>query len=780
MDMKDVNKDVPEEDVKKSNDTPGQEAQNDQTGDPSIRDQHSKAGLNIGEEGQDENSEPSKVKATDHVSDPADTPSSKSEVADDSDNSARTETTASTTPEPGIKRKKSKPEKEPVARVDDAIVAGDPAEEKAVPEKHGSSENNKKSAASERETSPEKTIDKNSEPEPDPEAGREKEVETPVQKVKEGPAGEKKEDEEPVSSSEDTDSEVKDVDYTKFSMDELVNTLNILVSDRPVDEIKQDVEYIKTSFYKKLKQETAQKQAQFLKEGGAPEDFQPGPNPLEEQLKSLLNQFRKRRTDHTRELELQKQVNLEEKYKIIEAIEGLINKEESINKTFQDFRDLQNQWRSVGPVPQSKLKHLWENYHYHVEKFYDYIKINKELRDLDLKKNMEAKIILCEKTEELILEPNVVNAFKILQKFHDQWREIGPVPREAKDDLWERFRLATSKINKRHQKHFEDLKLALKKNLEEKTKLCESVEEILTQEIKTHKEWETKSRAVIDIQRVWKTIGFAPKKHNTIIYDRFRKACDTFFENKRAFYTENKEIQQNNLQLKTELCIQAEAMKESQEWKKTTEDLIELQKKWKEIGPVPKKYSDSIWKRFRAACDTFFKRKSEFYATIDQKYEDNLKQKINLVKDIENHKIDDSMDENVKQLHEFQRRWSEIGYVPMKEKNAIMQQYRNAINKLIERLDIDDSKVAILKFKTKLEGMTPTGRSRSKLESEREKYLNKIKKLESDIGVWENNIGFFTKSENADSMIKEFTHKIEQAKQNIKLLDEKVKMIDDL
>ena len=578
----------------------------------------------------------------------------------------------------------------------------------------------------------------------------------------------------------DPQEEVKDVDYTTFSLDQLINTLTILVSDRPVNEIRQDVEHIKTSFYKKLKQETAQKKAQFLKEGGAPEDFQPGPDPREERLKTLLNQFKKRKASLNKELEAQKQANLEEKYRIIEAIEGLINKKESINKTFQDFRELQNQWHSVGPVPQSSLKHLWENYHYHVEKFYDYIKINKELRDLDLKKNMEAKMALCEKAEELLLEPNVVNAFKILQKYHDQWREIGPVPRESKDDLWERFRSATSKVNKRHQKHFEDLKAALKKNLEEKTRLCEQVEEILTQEIKTHKDWEVKSRDVIGIQKVWKTIGFAPKKHNTLIYERFRKACDAFFENKRAFYAENKEIQQNNLQLKTELCIQAEAMQESEEWKKTTEDLIQLQKKWKEIGPVPKKQSDAIWKRFRAACDRFFERKSDFYANIDQKYEENLKLKQDLIKEMESHQFGDDMDQNVKHLQEFQRRWAEIGFVPIKEKNAITQSYRNAINELIDRLKLDDGKVNLLKFKTKLEGMATTGKTRSKLESEREKFMNKIKKLESDIGVWENNIGFFAKSESADSMIREFKHKIEQAKKNIKVLDEKVRMIDDV
>ncbi len=574
--------------------------------------------------------------------------------------------------------------------------------------------------------------------------------------------------------------EIKSVDYSTFSLDDLVNTLTILIADRPIHKIKSDLDQIKSNFYKKLKVVIDKKKADFEKEGGKIEDFKPEIDSREEKLKEAFTVYKRKKLQYIQQLEHSKQGNLEEKYRIIEGIKGLINKEESINKTFHEFRDLQNRWRAAGLVPQSKLKDLWENYHYHVEKFYDFIKINKELRDLDLKKNLELKITLCEKAENLMLESNIVMAFRTLQKYHEQWREIGPVPIESKDEIWDRFRLATSKINRKHQKHFEDLKDGLRKNLEAKTELCEKVEDVLKLELKLHKDWEKFSREIIGFQKAWKSIGFAPKKHNTVIYDRFRKACDDFFNQKREFYSENKELQQNNLQLKTDLCVQAEALKDSEEWKKATIDLIALQKKWKEIGPVPRKVSDKVWKRFRAACDVFFNRKSEFYANIDQTYDDNYKTKVKLIEQIESYTFVENMDENFEKLKDFQRQWAEIGYVPLKKKEAILQKYRKVVDDFFDRLNIDDSRKNMLKFKNKLSELESNPNAKGKLYSEREKFINKVKKLESDIVLWENNIGFFAKSESANSMIEEFTKKIDQAKKNLENLKDKIKMIDNL
>ena len=431
---------------------------------------------------------------------------------------------------------------------------------------------------------------------------------------------------------------------------------------------------------------------EFLKEGGNEEEFEPKENPYERDIKDLLKRYRQIRIDFNKKFEHEKEKNLELKYQIIEEIKGLINKEESINKTFNDFRDLQQQWREIGLVPQSKMKDLWENYHFHVENFYDYIKINKELRDLDLKKNLEMKIKLCEQAEELLLEPNIIKAFNSLQKFHERWREIGPVPRENKDDMWERFKASTAKINKKHQEYFEDRKTEQKKNLEAKKALCEKVEEINDLDLENHKEWDEKSREVVNLQKIWRTIGFAPRKDNNKIYDRFRKACDTFFDAKRDFYSKNKELQQNNLQMKIDLCVQAEALKDSTDWRKATQDFINIQKQWKEIGPVPRKQSDVIWKRFRAACDYFFDKKSEHFSNIDSEQVDNLKKKEQLIKEVENFKSTGDVNENLNILKDFQRRWTEIGHVPIKKKDEVQKQFREAINKLYDDLNLDEDK----------------------------------------------------------------------------------------
>jgi hypothetical protein len=499
------------------------------------------------------------------------------------------------------------------------------------------------------------------------------------------------------------------------------------------------------------------------------------------ELKDLLNKHKDKKNDYIKNQEILKEENLKKKYEIIDEIKDLLNREESINKTFQDFRDLQKKWRDIGLVPQSKVKDLWETYHHHVEKFYDYININKELRDLDLKKNLEAKIALCEKAEDLLLEPSIVKAFKELQKLHDQWREIGPVAREHKESTWERFRAATKKINKKHQEYFQELKQSQKKNLEAKRALCEKVEAINQEEFDNHKEWEKKSDEVKEIQKVWRTIGFAPKKQNNKIYQRFREACDAFFDAKRDFYARNKELQNQNLQRKIDLCNQAEALKESTDWKKTTNDLIELQKQWKKVGPVPRKQSDEVWNRFRAACDYFFDHKKKYFSNIDQRYEENLKKKQDLIKEIEELELSDNIQENFNTLKEYQKKWSEIGFVPIKEKDKIKEKYQQALNKHFNNLDIDEGKRNLLKFKTKIENVKGSPNAGQRLRKEREKFITRLKKLESDIELWENNIGFFSKSsENAESMINDIERKIQKAKDQIELLEEKVNIIDDI
>jgi hypothetical protein len=569
-------------------------------------------------------------------------------------------------------------------------------------------------------------------------------------------------------------------DYSVFSKTELVDIVEKLIKEKPVETLKSDIENIKIQFYKKHKAEYEKLRKEFLENGGNVEDFQLQDDQSELKLKDILKKYRNLKAEYTHKTEAEKIDNLNSKQAIIEEIKELVNGKESLNETFHQFRELQKRWRSIGPVPQQNLNDLWESYNHHVEKFYDFIKINKELRDLDLKRNLEAKIKLCENAEELLLEPSVIKAFNQLQEYHNKWREVGPAPHEMRADIWNRFKEITSKINKRHQEYFENLKITQQKNLEAKTLLCEKAEEILKTDIKLMKDWEEKSKEFIDLQSVWKTIGFAPKKDNNKIYLRFRSACDNFFRKKREYFSTIKEEHNNNLQLKLDLCVQAEALKDSTEWKKSTEDLINIQKKWKETGPVPRKYSDQIWKRFRAACDTFFNNKSAHFANVDSRFEENMKQKLQLIEQIENYQMVENIEDNFNNLKEFQRKWAEIGFVPFQNKEEIHTRFRKAVDKLFDNIKIDEPKRKLMKFKNRIEQMPQNQRNDTKINREREKFISRLKKLENDIVLWENNIGFFAKTKNAELMIQDVQSKIDSTKAEIKLLEEKIRMIDNL
>lgn len=570
------------------------------------------------------------------------------------------------------------------------------------------------------------------------------------------------------------------VDYSKFSEIELINELHSMLEQEDFMTIHQKVDLVKSNFYKKHKANIQAQKKAFIDAGGFEEEFKPEPDPYEKDLKELMAIFRQKKAQFNKQLETEKEANLQKKFEIIEEIKNLVNREESINKTFQDFKVLQQQWHDIGLVPQAAMKDMWENYHHHVENFYDYIKINKELRDLDLKKNMEEKIILCERAEALLLEPSVLKAFNVLQKLHDSWREIGPVPRDKREELWERFKDTTTKINKKHQDYFESRKKEQKQNLEAKMVLCEKVEEILALGIDNHKQWEAKSKDIIELQKLWRTIGFAPKKNNNEIYERFRNACDTFFDNKREFYTKHKEIQTNNLQLKIDLCVQAESMKDSNDWKKTTNEYIEIQKKWKEIGPVPRKQSDAIWKRFRAACDYFFKRKSEFFSTIDETQVENLKLKNQLIEDVNAFKATKNDSADFDKLRDFQRRWTEIGHVPIANKNEVQKRFREAINNQFDKLKVDDQEKNLLRYKSKVSDWKNNDRAQNKVYAERDKHVIKLKHLESDLLTLKNNVGFFANSKNAEGLIKDVKRKIANAEEQIEYLKEKIRIIDQV
>ncbi|MDR2040136.1 MAG: DUF349 domain-containing protein [Bacteroidales bacterium] len=595
-------------------------------------------------------------------------------------------------------------------------------------------------------------------------------------------AKEEEEEEEEVQEILDNtqEKEVEVIDYSEYDREKMVERLRKLVDHGEVDAIKDEIDTIKFHFYKKLKAENDLKRKDYVENGGKEDDFVYEEDAQELILKSLLNKYREMRNVQREQLEVEKQQNLEEKLKIIEELKELTNSSDSIGDNFQSFRDLQNRWRTIGLVPQSEVKNLWETYHHYVEVFYDYIKINKELRDLDFKRNLEAKINLCEKAEALMLDDSVINAFHVLQTLHDQWREIGPVPKEMRTEIWERFKAASSQINKKHQEHFENQKELQQKNLEAKEALIEKVEEIAQRPMTTMSQWEKNSKEIIEIQKLWNTIGYTSKKDNSKLYKRFHASCDDFFNRKREFFGNEKVEQENNLQLKEDLCVQAEALKDSTEWKSATEDMINLQKKWKEIGSVPAKYRESIWKRFRSACDYFFEQKAKHFSSVDSEYENNLKAKQDLIKRIQDFAHSNDAEKNFEQLKEFQREWSEIGFVPIKYKKKIQEEYRNAVNKQFDSLKLDKKDRNLLMYKNKIENLKTTSQSRGKLDSERDKMVRKYQQLQNDLIVWENNIGFFSKSKNSEAMIANVERMIEQGRIDMKELEEKIRLIDNL
>lgn len=629
-------------------------------------------------------------------------------------------------------------------------------------------------------------VDESKEEQKTPEAAPEKEAETTAKHAEAentAPSVKQASDEQAtkkVEAAEEEEAVPAREDYSHLDRENLVAKFRQLLKEQPISDLKPAVDTLRKVFDKASEEIENKAKAAFVASGEPEELFVHQPDNLQKEFSALLFEYRSKRDSERQSQEHEKEKNLAAKYEVIEGIKDLLNRQESLNETFQEFRDLQQRWRDIGPVPQGKLHDLWETFHLHVENFYNYIKINNELRDLDLKKNYEEKVALCEKAEELLLEESPVKAFKALQKLHDQWREVGPVPREKKEELWERFKAATGKINQRQQEHFESLKNQLKKNLEAKIELCEKAEVLLAEELHSPKEWEEKSKQLIDLQQIWKTIGFAPKKDNNLVYERFRKACDGFFNSKREFFKSYKNEQQNNLQLKTELCIQAEAMKESNDWKKTTDEYIRIQKKWKEIGPVPRKQSDIVWKRFREACDYFFNRKKDFFSHIDEEQDKNLEAKEALIAELTAFEIKEDNEKNFEILQDFQRRWSDIGFVPLKEKERINQEFRNLINQKFDHLNLDEVNKNLQKFRNKLENWKAENQFAEKIGQERNRIMLKLKQLENDLVVWENNIGFFAKSKNSDALVRDFQHKIENGKRNMELLNKKLDLIDEM
>lgn len=568
------------------------------------------------------------------------------------------------------------------------------------------------------------------------------------------------------------------------SREELVVRLEELVKQDDVNKIKAEVSQIKVAFLKlnkEFKHEAYQKLAATAEVEGESESDESLVIPddeIEERFKAAFQIYKQNKGKYNEQQEKIKIQNLEAKNHILEELKVLINSEETLKKTYDEFKILQERWKAIGMVPKAEINTLWQNYHFLVEKFFDKVKINKELKDLDLRKNLEAKIHLCEKAEELLLESSIIKSFKQLQQYHEEWKEIGPVPQDKKDELWERFRSATDKINERRREYYNQMQEGLEQNLAAKSILCEKAEQVVSAEPDSIKGWQDSTSQITELLQVWKTIGPAPKKQNNEIWARFKGSLDAFFNAKKDFYNKLKEQQMHNYNLKIDLCVQAEALRSNTDWRNTTRELINLQNEWKKIGPVPRKQSDRIWKRFRAACDEFFASKSEYFKNVSGHEEENLKLKLELIEKVKVFEIGDNRNEAVETLKDFQRQWMEIGHVPIKEKEKLQTEFRTLINKHFEKLKMESISMGALNYKSRIERMAKDAPDAGRVISKERSFVQgKIQQLQEDIKLWENNIGFFANSKTANLLKQEFEKKIEKAREELQMLETKLKML---
>lgn len=578
---------------------------------------------------------------------------------------------------------------------------------------------------------------------------------------------------------EDIEETETEYDFSTLNKLQLIEILEETVQDTDVVKIKDKVVSIKSNFLRICKEERDQEMEQFILDGGDAESYEHVEDPLEIRFRAAFNIFRDNKNKYNESLEEQKVANLQQKNAILEELKQLINSEETLKKTYDEFRALQDKWKEIGQVPATEITNLWNNYHFLIEKFYDKVKINRELRDLDLKKNLEAKIELCEKTEELLLEKSVTKAFKLLQKYHDEWKEIGPVPQEKKDEIWERFKNTTDKINQVRREHYSKIQDEQQANLDAKTAICVKIEEVLNDSINSIGAWQKKSNEVNELFKVWKSIGPAQKKQNDEIWNRFKGSMDLFFNNKKEFFSKLKEQQIDNYNRKIQLCVEAEALAESKEWKKATDQIKKLQEEWKKIGPVPKRHSDKIWKRFRSACDAFFTSKSEHFSGVKGVEEENLRLKRELLERIKAYELKKERSENMEAIKAFQREWMAIGYVPMKYKDSTQNEYRKLIDGMFDKMKATENEISTAEYRNMVEGLKDDPESRDKVRKERNILTNKITKLREEIIVLENNIGFFSNSKQSELMRAEYEKKINRAKNEVKVLEAKLKILNE-
>ena len=566
-------------------------------------------------------------------------------------------------------------------------------------------------------------------------------------------------------------------DHAYSTKPELIDALKLLI-DKEVDAVKDEVEIIKQLFYKKTKLEFEEQKKQYIEAGGIEEEFVVTKDEFEETFKSLLNQFRGKKATFMAQLEKEKESNLLQKHHLLEQMKVLVESNDDVSTHINEFRGFQQKWKTIGPVPQTASTDLWKQFNLYQESFWDLIKINNELREYDFKKNLESKTFLCEAAEKLSEDEDVLSAFQQLQKLHEEWHELGPVAREIREQIWNRFKEASTAINKKHQAYYDIIRKQEEENYELKIALIDKIEGFDFSNLNSYRVWDEATKSFLSWQDEWRKIGFAPRKINQKIYDRYRKACDKFFLAKGEFFRETKSVLNRNSEKKKELCEKAEALKDSVEWKETTDKLIQLQKEWKTIGPVAKKYSDELWKRFIAACDYFFEQKNKNTSGEKNAEVENLIKKKELIAKIEALEKTDNPADSQNALRAFMSEWNAIGHVPFKEKDKIYKEYREAVDKQFETLNMDSSNRRMENFRTNVKELS--GKNENKLFRDREKLLHAFEHLKSEIATYENNIGFFTSSsKNGGGLIKEMERKIETLKNESKEIEEKIKLIED-
>ena len=539
---------------------------------------------------------------------------------------------------------------------------------------------------------------------------------------------------------------------------------------------KEEVEYLKTAFYKLHIAEREAQLKEYIDGGGDPEAYQITPDEDEEVFKAEMSVIKERRQQIFREQEAEKEENLKKKQAIIEKIKAMVTSPEEASKTYQEFKALQQEWREIKAVPAESANELWRNYQLYVEQFYDLLKLNSEARELDFKKNLEAKTRLCEAAEKLADETDVISAFHQLQQLHQEYREIGPVSKELREEIWQRFKAASTVINKRHQQHFEDLRAREEDNLVKKTALCEKVEAINGEENKGSGDWERHTQEIIAIQAEWKTIGFAPQKMNVKIFERFRAACDDFFARKAEYFKTLKDSFKENADKKRALIEKAKALQDSTEWRSTSDKLIALQKEWKTIGVVPKKLGDQLWEEFLGACNKFFEARNAAGAGQRNEEHENLEKKRDVIERLKAvaEEAGEGLQEKVQKLVE---EYNAIGHVPFKEKDKIYEEYHAVLDKLYKELNISVAKKRLNKFKDNLKQVAERGEGA--LDNERQRLMRQYDNLKQEIHTYENNLGFLTaSSKKGNSLIEEMNRKIQKLKDDMQLVKEKIKAID--